>query len=396
MTSIGGQYFLMTFDIIAFFILLLLGFSKMISLKWKKILLITLVYLLAMMIMLELGSFGPGLMYLVASGVFIALLFPSQDSWYGLLIGFIVCAFFGLQTNYHFIPGFTGERLDFMGWFAIAINLVFINGVIAKVVPVLFEKMQQSIDARHQVENMLLVKQAELNSIVQELEIKNANLNQLITGVSEDLQDPLRNIISFMENLKRKYVGKLDERAHQYIDFAIGGGHKMRDIILGLLEIAKIGKKREDSEYFHVDEIVQKVLLLQRKSIQNSNAKIEFGELPMIFAPKTYLLQVFNELISNSLKFCDPDNFPVVKISYQEADCWWQFAVKDNGIGFDSSDGKDPFTIFSKLHLSNEKQGFGIGLALVRKILENLQGSVWAESTPGQGSVFYLKIPKAA
>ncbi len=105
MTSIGGQYFLMTFDIIAFFILLLLGFSKMISLKWKKILLITLVYLLAMMIMLELGSFGPGLMYLVASGVFIALLFPSQDSWYGLLIGFIVCAFFWAANQLSFHPG---------------------------------------------------------------------------------------------------------------------------------------------------------------------------------------------------------------------------------------------------------------------------------------------------
>ncbi|MBC6366258.1 ATP-binding protein [Algoriphagus sp. AK58] len=393
----GGFHLLILFDILAVFVVYLMGFTQLPSLKTKKILLIFLTNTLALALMVELGSFGPGLMYLVASGVFVALLFPPKDSWYSVFFGALICILFGLEMNYNFFRSNSAEKIDFVGWFAISVNVVFVNGVIAKVVPILFEKMHQSIVATKKMEEVLLLKQEDLNELVHELEIQNANLNQLIKGVSEDFQEPLRMMISFLGQLKRKYSSHLDEKANQYIDFATQGGMKMREIILGLLDLASVGKTKEKTERFEVTEVIQKVIFLQKKNILRTNAQIDWtDEMPVIEAPKTYLIQIFNELISNSLKFNSPHESPKIQISCQEEERWWQFSVRDNGIGFDDSDSIDPFVVFRRLHPNTEARGLGIGLALVRKISEYLRGSVWAESVPGEGSVFYLRIPKAA
>jgi signal transduction histidine kinase len=394
---LGGHINLILFDFFGIGCIVLIGFTKFISNSAKKILLIMITNALALVLMLELGSFGPGLMYLVASGVFVSLLFSSKKSWYGILLGVLVCILVGLELNYNILYPEGGEKIELLGWLAISINVVFINGVITLVVPILFEKMQQSILAKRKMEQMLLLKQDDLNNLIQELEMKNANLSQLIKGVSEDLQEPLRNILSFLGLLKRKFGSEIDGKAHQYIEFALDGGRKMREIILGLLDLAQIGKNPEEVEKFEMDEIIEKVMVLQKKKIQVSNAKITLSNtLPTIQGSKTYLIQAFNELVSNALKFQRPQVEPRISISCEDVGCSWQFSVTDNGIGFDTTTTLDPFVVFSRLHPELDKEGFGIGLALVKRISENLRGSVWVESVPGEGSVFFLKIPKAA
>lgn len=393
----GGYFLLLLFDLSAVLLIYLMGFTRVFTTRFKKILLIFLSNVLALVLMVELKAFGPGLMYLVASGVFIALLFPSKHGWYSLLFGMMVCVIFGLDLYFNFLSEPSGEKVDFIGWFAVSVNILFVNGVIAKVVPILFEKMHQSVVATKKMEEMLLLKQDDLNELVHELEIQNANLNQLIKGVSEDFQEPLRMMISFLGQLKRKYGTELDEKANQYIDFATQGGLKMREIILGLLDLANVGKDRDEIEKFEMCEVLQKVIFLQKKNIINSNAEISWDEkMPSVEAPKTYLIQVFNELVSNSLKFQNPEEKPRIKISCQEEDKWLKFSVQDNGIGFNSQESADPFVVFSRLHPEGNAKGLGIGLALVRKISDYLRGSVWVDSIPGQGSTFYLKIPKLA
>ena len=392
----GGFQLLLFFDFLAIFIVFLMGFTRVIPLKIKKILFIFLANALALVLMIELKAFGPGLMYLVASGVFIALLFPSKDGWYSLTFGMLVCVLFGLDLKFQFLSEPSSERVDFIGWIAVSVNVLFVNGVIAKVVPILFERMHQSIVATKKMEEILLLKQEDLNELIHELEIQNANLNQLIKGVSEDFQEPLRMIISFLTQLKRKYGDEMDEKAIKYIDFATQGGMRMKEIILGLLDLANVGKNQEVREQVEMNEIFQKVVFLQKRTIVKSNAQITWDEkMPVIDAPKNYMIQIFNELVSNSLKFHNPNESPLIRIFCQEEENWVQFEVHDNGIGFDPSESSDPFLMFSRLHPQNEAKGLGIGLAIVRKIAEQLRGTVWFVSTPGKGSVFYLKIPKA-
>lgn len=288
-----------------------MGFTRVIPLKTKKILLIFLTNALALVLMIELKAFGPGLMYLVASGVFIALLFPSKDGWYSLAFGMLVCVLFGLDLKFQFLSEPSSERVDFIGWIAVSVNVLFVNGVIAKVVPILFERMHQSIVATKKMEEILLLKQEDLNELIHELEIQNANLNQLIKGVSEDFQEPLRMIISFLAQLKRKYGDEMDEKAIKYIDFATQGGMRMKEIILGLLDLANVGKNQEVREQVEMNEIFQKVVFLQKRTIVKSNAQITWDEkMPVIDAPKNYMIQIFNELVSNSLKFHNPSESP--------------------------------------------------------------------------------------
>ncbi|MFN3761240.1 MAG: sensor histidine kinase [Algoriphagus aquaeductus] len=394
---LGGHLTLILFDFFAIACIGVIGFTKFLSISAKKVLLILITNALALVLMLELGSFGPGLMYLVASGVFISLLFSSKRSWLGVFSGVLVCILVGLELNYSFLYPENGEKIEWVGWLAISINVLFINGVIALVVPILFEKMQQSILARQKIEELLLGKQDDLNTLIQELEIKNSNLSQLIKGVSEDLQEPLRNILSFLGQLKRRFGQDMDPKVQLYIDFAMDGGRKMREIILGLLDLAQIGRNPEEYESFELSEVVEKVMFLQKKKIQISNARIEVDSpLPKIKTSKTYLIQALNELVSNALKFQNPEVSPKIWISCEDIGCSWKFSVSDNGLGFDCKASLDPFVVFSRLHPERETEGFGIGLALVKKISENLRGSVWAESVPGEGSVFFLKIPKAA
>lgn len=171
---------------------------------------------------------------------------------------------------------------------------------------------------------------------------------------------------------------------------------RMKEIILGLLDLANVGKNQEVREQVEMNEIFQKVVFLQKRTIVKSNAQITWDEkMPVIDAPKNYMIQIFNELVSNSLKFHNPNESPLIRIFCQEEENWVQFEVHDNGIGFDPSESSDPFLMFSRLHPQNEAKGLGIGLAIVRKIAEQLRGTVWFISTPGKGSVFYLKIPKA-
>jgi len=233
-----------------------------------------------------------------------------------------------------------------------------------------------------------------LQKNVKELAISNAELEQFAYVASHDLQEPLRMVTSFMTQLENKYDDILDDKGKQYIRFAVDGAKRMRQIILDLLEFSTVGKTGDEPEEVNLNHLINEILALYRKQIEEKQACIEVHQLPVLHIHTPPIRQVFQNLIGNSLKYQKHDVGPVISIACEETISHWQFSVKDNGIGIGREYFDKIFIIFQRLHNKDEYSGTGMGLAVTKKIVENLGGTIWVESQEGTGSTFYFTISK--
>ncbi|GAB2635485.1 PAS domain-containing protein [Belliella aquatica] len=238
----------------------------------------------------------------------------------------------------------------------------------------------------------LAEKQVELH--LQDLAKSNAELEQFAYVASHDLQEPLRMVTSFLALIDKKYHDILDEKGKTYIDYAMDGAIRMRNIILDLLEFSRVGRVSGQKKFIDLNEVVEEVIKLQKQAIHESGAKISSDSLPIVVSNKLLMLQVFQNIIGNALKYRKIDVAPKVYISFEEKAKFWQIAIKDNGIGIEKVYHDKVFVIFQRLHNKDEYSGTGIGLAIVKKIINNLGGEIWLESEIDKGSTFYFTIPK--
>ena len=254
----------------------------------------------------------------------------------------------------------------------------------------------RDITERKLAEQKLEAVNKELQKYVQQLLISNAELEQFAYVASHDLQEPLRMVTSFLSQIERKYKDVIDEKGKQYIFFAVDGAKRMRQIILDLLEFSRVGKAEDKMEVIDLNELVNEILVLYRNQIKAKKAIIVSDTLPSVRTSKSSMRHVFQNLISNSLKYVNSqDGFvPQINISVKSENNNWVFAIKDNGIGIDSQYFEKIFIIFQRLHSKDEYSGTGIGLSITKKIIENLGGRIWVESEPHHGSTFYFTIPK--
>ncbi len=234
----------------------------------------------------------------------------------------------------------------------------------------------------------------ELIDRANELEQINTELEQFAFIASHDLQEPLRMITSFMSLLKNKYGSELDEKAHTYMNFAIDGGLKMRQIIIDLLEYSRAGSDLNHTEEIDLNKVVDEVISLHRGVIYHKNAEITIEKLPTIHFNKIGISQVLQNLITNALKYCKESSIPKIKISCLEFKEEFQISVRDNGIGIKKDYHNKIFVIFQRLHLQNQYSGTGIGLAICKKIIEKGKGKIWVESELNKYSCFHFTIPK--
>ncbi len=226
---------------------------------------------------------------------------------------------------------------------------------------------------------------------IYQLEQHNKELEQFAYIASHDLQEPLRNINSFIHIFKKKYHGKLDENANQYIEHMVTASTRMQDMIIGLLEYSRTGKSGEKEQIncnLLMDEIVEDF----RVAIRNTDSKIVYKKLPTIKGYKVELRQLFQNLLGNAIKFRNKDKAPEVKITAEAIDNFWRFSFKDNGIGIDNNYFKEIFIVFQRLHIRSDFPGSGIGLALCKKLVELHNGEIWVESVPEKGSTFYFTL----
>lgn len=252
----------------------------------------------------------------------------------------------------------------------------------------------KNITERKHTESKLKKMNRELENHVKELAISNEELEQFAYVASHDLQEPLRMVTSFLTQIEKKYENILDEKGKQYIFFAVDGAKRMRQIILDLLEFSRVGKNETKFEEIDVNTIIEEVKFLYRKQIEDKNAEIRFESLPTIKTHVAPIKQVFQNLISNGLKYSKPGIPPIITISCHETPANWKFEIKDNGIGIGEEYFEKIFVIFQRLHSRQEYSGTGMGLSITKKIIENLKGQIYLESKVNQGTTFYFTIPK--
>ena len=235
---------------------------------------------------------------------------------------------------------------------------------------------------------------ASLQQQTRQLATSNAELEQFAFVASHDLQEPLRMITSFMTLIEKKYNDVIDDKGRQYIHFAVDGAKRMRQIILDLLEFSKVKTLEDQPEDVKLDKVIKEILALYRKQIEEKKAKVVFGDLPVINTYKTPLRQVLQNLVSNSLKYSSVELPTEINISCVETENQWEIAVKDNGIGIEPQYFDKIFIIFQRLHNKETYSGTGMGLAIAKRIVENLGGKIWVESVKGEGTTFYFTILK--
>jgi PAS domain S-box-containing protein len=250
------------------------------------------------------------------------------------------------------------------------------------------------ITEKRKAEEQVILTNDALSQYARELEISNRELEQFAYVASHDLQEPLRMVSGFLTQLEKKYGDKLDEKANQYIYYAVDGAKRMRQIILDLLDFSRVGKTDEAQTEVNLSEVVEEVCLLHRKKIDELNAKIQYKNLPTILEHPSPMIQIFQNLISNALKYRNPQNNPKVIIRAKELKKEWKFSVEDNGIGIETEYFDKIFNIFQRLHNKSEYSGTGMGLAIVKKIIENQNGKIWLKSEKGIGTTFYFTLPK--
>lgn len=226
-----------------------------------------------------------------------------------------------------------------------------------------------------------------------ELQRSNTELERFAYVASHDLQEPLRMVAGYTQLLARRYKEKLDQDANEFINYAVDGATRMQKLINDLLAYSRLDTKSRSFELINSESILKDVISNLKVTIEEFNATISYSSLPIINADKTQILQLFQNLIANSIKFHGND-LPMIKITASEKDKEWLFSLSDNGIGIDPKYFDRIFLIFQRLHTKEEFPGTGIGLAICKKIVERHGGKIWVESTPGRGSTFYFTITK--
>jgi len=242
-------------------------------------------------------------------------------------------------------------------------------------------------------------RQQELRMYTQALEVSNKELQDFVFVASHDLQEPLRKIQSFSEFLAEEYGASLEGNGKDYLERMRSAATRMQTLINDLLTLTRVTTKAKPFEPVDLSKVLQEVLSDLEVRIEEKKAKVEAGPLPTIEADATQMRQLFQNLLSNALKFQRPGVPPEVKV-----EAWalegpgggekqYRIRVKDNGIGFDNKYAEQIFKVFERLHGVGEFEGTGIGLAVCRKVAERHGGSITAEGVPGQGSVFTVLLP---
>ncbi|MFN3529035.1 MAG: PAS domain S-box protein [Bacteroidia bacterium] len=250
------------------------------------------------------------------------------------------------------------------------------------------------ISEQKQYEASLRELNKNLEERAKELAISNAELEQFAFVASHDLQEPLRMITSFLSQLEKKYSHILDEKGLRYIHFAVDGGRKMRQIILDLLEFSRVGRFEEDQESIVLSEVVSEVLSLNRRLLEETEAKVEVQALPVVKQYRYPVQQIIQNLLNNAVKYRHPERKPEITMGSIDGGDHYEIFVRDNGQGIHPDYFDKIFIIFQRLHHGEAYTGTGMGLAIVKKIVDHLGEQVRVESTPGEGSCFYFTLRK--
>jgi PAS domain S-box len=232
----------------------------------------------------------------------------------------------------------------------------------------------------------------ERENLIKDLKQSNDELRQFAYITSHDLQEPLRTMSSYAGLLKHRYEGQLDQDADDFIEFMISGAARMKAMIQGLLDYSRVGTSGNEFKEIDSEKILNYAISNLKLAIQKNNAEVTYDPLPVICADPDQITSVFQNLIGNAIKFRKKDKRPKIHISAQKKNKEYVFSVSDNSIGMETEYTAKIFEIFKRLHSIGEYEGAGIGLAIVKRIIDRHGGQIWVRSELGKGSTFYFTI----
>jgi PAS domain S-box-containing protein len=233
-----------------------------------------------------------------------------------------------------------------------------------------------------------------LRQQTEELERSNRELEQFAYVASHDLQEPLRLVSSYVQLLARRYQGKLDQDADEFIGFVVEGANRMKSLITDLLAYSRVGSRGKEFAPVEMEEIFKRAVGTLQLAIEEAGATVTHDPLPAVLGDAVQIIQLLQNLIGNAIKFRGTEP-PRVHVGAAQLREHWLFFVRDNGIGIDPQHTERVFVIFQRLHLQEEYPGTGIGLAICRKIVERHGGRIWVDSEPGKGATFYFTLQPA-
>ncbi len=234
---------------------------------------------------------------------------------------------------------------------------------------------------------------SEKNLLESQMDLMLKEMNHFTYIVSHDLQAPLRMVTGFLELLEKKYGANLDETATSYINYAVKGSIKMKNLIFDLLAYSRLNTIPREITEVDLNEVVEGLREKLKTEIETTGASIYSGKLPVVLADKKQMEQMLFHLLGNAIKFQD-HNTPAINITATKEQAMWKLAIKDNGIGIQASFFEKIFVVFRRLHSDEQKYcGTGIGLAMCKKIIELHEGTIWVESEVKNGSTFFVKLP---
>jgi PAS domain S-box-containing protein len=231
-----------------------------------------------------------------------------------------------------------------------------------------------------------------LRRVMKELERSNRELEQFAYVASHDLQEPLRMVASYTQLLGRRYAGQLDDDADDFIAYAVDGANRMQRLINDLLSYSRVTTRGQPFAPTDCNAVLAQVRANLDAAIRESGALVTHDDLPTVMADQSQMVQLFQNLIGNAIKFRKPDEPPRVHVSAEESAAGWRFSVRDNGIGIDPRYHEQIFLIFERLHGRGEYPGTGIGLATCQRIVERHGGRIWVASEEGRGAVFQFTV----
>jgi len=283
-------------------------------------------------------------------------------------------------------------------------NLVFTENIpgkseiaaLAQAFASLAGRLRESLVSRAALEEEIEMRketEKQLESTLVQLNRSNQELEQFAYVASHDLQEPLRMVSSYVQLLAERYRDQLDERADKYIHYAVDGAVRMQALIQDLLDFSRVSTRGGAFAAVSCNQLLAQALDNLQAAIRRTGAVITADPLPVVMGDGIQIVQLFQNLIANAIKFC-ADPSPLIHVGVGATATHWLISIRDNGIGIDAKYADKIFVIFQRLHTREEYQGTGIGLAVCKRIVERHGGEIWFESTAGQGTTFYCTFPK--
>ncbi|WP_416865482.1 MAG: sensor histidine kinase [Imperialibacter sp.] len=391
------QPYIAFYDSLAVALLAMVTFSKKMNLRWRKLLFVFTMYLLSVTLLYYMGVYGPGLLYLLSTVIFVSLIYSSKLAYWCIAANTAICVLFALGMHLGLMDSALVNIYTPAAWLAVASNQVLLSVLFAVSIQMLTSGLAQTLDKESSLKESIRNEMVESERLVKELKIKNEEMEQFTYIASHDLQEPLNTILGITEVLKLPSSKKGDgdfENSLDYISFSV---ERLKLLIKGLLDYARIGRQLEPKEV-KCDEVIKNVVGDLQSAVSESGTKVLIDESVRRMAPLAVFPldfnQLFQNLISNAIKFRRRDVEPIIELSVKEESDFFEFLVIDNGIGIKQDDLDKIFIIFKRVHGDASYEGTGIGLAFCKKIVELHRGKIWVESKAGSGSSFYFTISR--